>query len=445
MKVFQLYYSMSGLIMKKQVAFILRLPLAALLLLVLNETIFSQGQPPSLYRPIAAYHYYTPALQVRSLDDISVRFVNQKPIAVTNVVVKADIREPSGNVVSLNVAMDNVEAGADTLLRFPSYLPPSVHGKFEVVYSNNIFSESQDTVRREFFHSNSTFGSNNPFLIPGGVGPSDSAFIAAGFLVECGSLFFTGSEPVDYGWTTASFNISNIDEVFAQGDPGANNIGIYLYDADFDDDGIINLDSTWEDLGEGLIGYGDYIMKGTEWPYSPVTAYLNNIHTGDPLEGLKPNHPYYITLRYDGVAAGLGKCIRFGKSTKEEYPDYPSTPVFAGQMMRNGWEDGTVMLEFNYQTPIVENTHVPLHYDILTVSPNPAQEELHIDLSFDAPNPFVNVTLLDCQGRRLRNQKHYNFQKGRITFQVGSLPSGTYLVTIHSSEGSTARKLVINH
>ena len=73
---------------------------------------------------------------MRSLNDISVRFVNLESNVLTNVVLKADVREPSGNVGSLSVVMDSTFGrgfnGAETdglsliLLAYPSFTARSI-------------------------------------------------------------------------------------------------------------------------------------------------------------------------------------------------------------------------------------------------------------------------------------------------------------------------------
>lgn len=207
---------------------------------------------------------------------------------------------------------------------------------------------------------------------------------------------------------------------------------------------MIQLDSSWESLAFGIVGYGYYFLKGTELANWPVNAQVVDIHTDDPLEDLKPNHPYYISLLYDGLNAGLGKCIRFDMSSKEEYPDFPSTPFFAGQMMRNGWEEGTVMLEFNLSV-FIDGTNTLLQSDKLSISPNPAREELQVMLNLDNPNPVVSVALTDWQGRTLQRQVIENFQEGQLSFNTGDLPSGVYLIQVYSAEGTTMRKLMVCH
>lgn len=201
---------------KKQ---LLEIILAAVFQVVLIANTYSQGAAPSLQHPLAAYHYSTPASQTRSLDHISVRFINPAPQPVANVLVKAEVREPSGQIVVLTKTLDFVEAGADTLVQFPPYLPPAILGNFEVVFSNSIYTSSQDSVRREFRQTYHTYASNNNLIEPGGLGVSDSAFVAAGSSIQVGSIFFTGANP-ECWYPNVQFGISNIDEVYS-GNPSS--------------------------------------------------------------------------------------------------------------------------------------------------------------------------------------------------------------------------------
>ena len=429
--------------MRKQFAFLSSITITALIQLVGIGVAFSQSPDASLYRPITAYHYATPFTEVRSLNDISVRFVNKETTAVANVMVKAEIHEPNGNWVVLNAIMPNVEAGVDTLFQFPAYLPPSIKGEFEVVFTNNIYNDPQDTVRRKFIHSDYTFASDNGVVVPGGVGPSDSTFIAADFFMQCGSLFFTGANAACF-FPRIIFGISNAQEIYVQGDPGANFINVLLYDADFDEDGHIDLEANWDDLGPGLVGYEFYEIKGTETPDALLSVEINDINTDHPLSALKPFHPYYAALSYDGVEAGLSKCVRFSKSAKVDYPDFPTTPVFLGQMMHHGWEDGTVILRFKAVTPF-DATQAPSTEMQLSIAPNPAGEVLQIDLDLDVLNTTAAVSLLNWQGHQVQTLTLQNFQQGQLTFQTKDLPAGIYLINVNTSSGSATRKLVIGH
>ncbi|MBL7810264.1 MAG: T9SS type A sorting domain-containing protein [Saprospiraceae bacterium] len=420
------------------------LSISVLLTSLFASHLAAQNTVPSLQHPLAAYHYSTPVAQVRSLDHISVRFVNPGAQPVVDVLVKAEIHEPGGQVVTLSRELDWVDAGADTLVMFPSYLPPQIAGDFTVVYSNSAYTSSVDTVRRKFRQTTyAIFASNNNTIIPGGVGLSDSAFIAADFTIQFGSLFFTGAN-TNLGLTYVKFGIANAEEVYVPFDPTANIIAILLYDADPFDEGGIHFDTTWENLGVALIGYGEYKMMGTEDEFILVSGPIKNLLTLSPDFKLKPNHPYYISLIYNGLFAGTGKCIRFSKSSKEAYFDFPSTPLFAGQMIRDGWEEWTPILEFHPET-IFYNTESPLSPDKYTISPNPASSSLQVTLDLDQPNATVMVSLINAQGRQLQYQQLQGFQNGVVVFDTRELPAGMYLVRVATEEGRGVRKVMIGH
>jgi hypothetical protein len=419
------------------------LSITAILTSLLVSHLAAQNAVPSLQHPLAAYHYTTPATQVRSLDHITVRFVNSGAQPVADVLVKAEIHEPGGQVVTLSRELDWVDASADTLVIFPSYTPPQVAGQFTVVYSNNKYTSSQDTVHRMFKQTDyQVYASNNDVIVPGGIGLSDSAFIAADFNMQFGSLFFTGSN-LTYWHPHVQFGIANAEEVHTIF-PTSNIILILLYDADPFDEGGVHFDTTWENLAVGLVGYGEYEIKGFEYEFSLVSGYLENILTASNDLDLKPNHPYYISLYYNGIEAGTGKCVQFSKSSKEEYFDFPSTPLFAGQMMRNGWDEWTPMLEF-HPVAIFNNTESPLSPDKYTISPNPASSSLQVTLDLDQPNTTVTVSLINAQGRQLQYQKLHGFQSGVVVFDIQDLPAGMYLVRVATQEGRAVRKVLIGH
>jgi len=60
-------------------------------------------------------------------------------------------------------------------------------------------------------------------------------------------------------------------------------------------------------------------------------------------------------------------------------------------------------------------------------------------------NETVTISLIDWTGRFVSTQLLRNFQNGQTSFDVSTLPSGTYLVQVSTKEGVTMRKVSVCH
>jgi hypothetical protein len=74
----------------------------------------------------------------------------------------------------------------------------------------------------------------------------------------------------------------------------------------------------------------------------------------------------------------------------------------------------------------------------VSVFPNPAKDQLHISL----PDATCSVTLYDATGRRLQQATG---SKTGLTFQLGTLPPGSYFVTVRNEAGSVCSTTVFSH
>lgn len=293
---------------------------------------------PRLYNTASAYHFSTPTSQVRPLENIGVTFQNHTAATEADVVVKADIIASDGSVVSMYEPVPPTAPGESVYVEFPPYTPPPVKGRFDIVFSTNKYHATYDTARSSFILTDYTFGTDNFELLPNGVGPNMDQFLSAGFIYHTGSLCATGSQGAVA--THVTFGVTNVSEVYVPGDPFANSIYAFIFDADFDSDGLI--DPFFDLFDLSLLSYGIYELQGTELPDELIDMPLSDINTGDPYVSLLPNHFYYVTLYYDGSFTGSGASVRFAASKRVDYLNYLSTPLFLGQLY-SGWSNATVV------------------------------------------------------------------------------------------------------
>ncbi len=407
---------------------------------------------PRMLSPTSASMYATPLSQVSTMQGITVLYNNRSGVQQTDVNLKAEFYDPSGTLTgSVSYFMPVCDPGVDSFIVFPPYYAPPAKGKHTVVYSNDKFTESIDTVYSHFEHTDYTFATDNLSVDAGGVGPADADFATAGFYIQSGGLTLTGDVPAKA--TYATFGISNIEAVYVPGDPTANIIGVAIYKADVDGDGVGDLSASFvDDLSAGLISYNEYEMTGNEVNDSLINIELLDINTNLPGVDLEANSAYYVSLIYDGVASGAGICVRFMNSLDVNYAfftGYPNTPLFFGQLYTGGWSGAIVMerIQLEGYVPGVKTVE-PKTLDATKVSitPNPANEYFNLEFRLDDVNPSVAVSILDAKGRMvIGSQVEKNFQNGVMTFDVKQLPSGVYFAWVRTAEGSKMMPVSVCH
>jgi hypothetical protein len=407
---------------------------------------------PRMSGATSASMYATPVSQVAEMQAITVLYNNRSGATQTNVNLKADFLNPSGALVgSVTYNMPVCEPGVDSFIVFPPFLAPAAIGKHTVVFSNDKFTESRDTVYSYFEHTDNTFATDNLILDPGGVGPSDTDFAFYSFYIQSGGLTLMGDDaPAKAAY--ASFGIANVEAVFVPGDPSANIVGVVVYKADVDGDGTGDLSSSFiDDLGAGLISYNEYVLTGNEVNDVLIHVPLTDLISGGIGIDLEPGVGYYVSLIYDGTAAGQGICPRFSKSLDVAYAPiagYPTTPLYFGQFFGGGWNGAKVIQRLHLEsfTPLKTAAPKTLVDSKVIITPNPASEFVNLELKLDEVNPSVAVSILDAQGRMVvASQVEKNIQNGVMRFNVNQLPSGTYFLWVRTAEGSSMKKLTVAH
>lgn len=91
-------------------------------------------------------------------------------------------------------------------------------------------------------------------------------------------------------------------------------------------------------------------------------------------------------------------------------------------------------------------TNVPLLAESkVRILPNPASEEIRVELDFAAENANVTVTLLDGSGRQIVMEHLNRVRQMVVTLPVKQLPSGAYQIWVQSEEGVALRKVQVQH
>lgn len=406
---------------------------------------------PRMSSPTSASMYATPVSQVAPMSAVTVVYNNRSGATQSDVNLKAEFFDPSGNLeATTTYNMPTVEPNVDSFVVFQPVTVAPALGKHTVKFSNDKFTEGRDTVYSYFEHTNYTFATDNLKIDAGGVGPANADFATAGFYIQSGGLVLTGDSPANV--TYATFGIGNIDSVYVDGDPTANIVGVAVYKADVDGDGAGDLSSSFiDDLGAGLISYQEYVMDGTEVNDELIHVPVTDLVTGGPV-ALEANSAYYVSLIYDGTAAGYGRCLRFSNSTDVGYASftgYPTDPLYLGQLYTGGWQGAIVVerLQMEGFVPGVKTVE-PKKLDAskMLVTPNPANDMVQLKLNLNAVNPSVAASLMDSKGRMvIASQVEKDFRSGVMNFNVSKLPSGTYYLWVRTAEGSAMKQLTVIH
>lgn len=293
---------------------------------------------PRLTEGVSAYHFATPLSQLRDLGNMGVTYRNRSTETEEGVVVKAEIIEPNGNVVTQTIDVPSMPPGTYIELTFPSYTPPALKGRFDVIYTNNRHKQTYDTVRSSFILTDHSYATDNFQPIPNGAGPNDLTFASSGYVYRTGSLCVTGGQGAIA--THVTFGITNAAEIFLPGDPLANTVFAFVFDADADGD--FTVDQFFDFFDMPPVALGSYVVTGLEAPGELLNMPLADIFNGDPFVTLAPNHLYYVVLSYDGPLGGTGKSIRFSATGPVSYLNFPTTPLFVDDLY-SGWSDASVI------------------------------------------------------------------------------------------------------
>lgn len=94
------------------------------------------------------------------------------------------------------------------------------------------------------------------------------------------------------------------------------------------------------------------------------------------------------------------------------------------------------IFRINIATGIEETTLNPTRFDVY---PNPATDLVTIDLNFDQKTD-TKIELFDVVGQRLELISDFGGNEDQITFNVGELPHGLYLIKVTDREGRVVSK-----
>lgn len=161
-----------------------------------------------------------------------------------------------------------------------------------------------------------------------------------------------------------------------------------------------------------------------------------------PGVALKPGNRYMVLCSYEGT-----NNVAFHAFSEEIAYFQISTVVWDGGS--NQWFLGGFGPEpaavIRLAIDLVNTTdEKPLPDNALTFSPNPANNVVNVKLEFEQPT-LANVTIAELSGRVIHIDEIENAHRENLQYDVSKFPSGTYLIRVATKEGTSTKKLVVQH
>ena len=75
----------------------------------------------------------------------------------------------------------------------------------------------------------------------------------------------------------------------------------------------------------------------------------------------------------------------------------------------------------------------------------PADDYISLALQLDNVADEVTMRMLDYNGRLIQTREERDVQKDNFEFNVSSLPSGTYFISVETPEGFRAKSFIVAH
>ncbi len=215
----------------------------------------------------------------------------------------------------------------------------------------------------------------------------------------------------------------------------------------------------WEDSdGDGdiqssertILGVVAYTIQGTETQDDVITMPITSL-TGDPI-ALESNTQYLVIIEYETTTQ---TAIWFGASDDFDYGamNYRSeqlgAPRYAGALgIAASLTDETYStLGFGFDfVPVVRlsvgdaltvgTNDLLSENNKLTVFPNPVSDKVNLSMDLSRAFDRITLSLMDANGKILEVRNLQNVQQAVETFDVSTLPAGSYILQLNSTEGS---------
>lgn len=177
-------------------------------------------------------------------------------------------------------------------------------------------------------------------------------------------------------------------------------------------------ETTWE------LTDGSGAVIASAGPWADLAANGTTVQT--PVDvNISANECYTFTI-YDTYGDGINSGYGVGSFSVEDQQ---------GNVMTSGGNFSSE--DFGLFKTSSEAGISEIAFENLTIYPNPASDVLNVEFNVDAEE--VSVSILDLSGRMIATENGST----AVTFNVGDLASGSYLVRISTENGSYTENVVI--
>lgn len=366
----------------------------------------------------------------------------------SNVVLNMTITDQDNNEVFTS---DNEygDVPANTLVENIPFLDtyePDSEGLFSGVYSISADAEdddpSNDTQEFEFIVSDTIFAKE--FGATRNITPAAGNYDAgAPFSYAYGNYFYVPN---------GAGNFVNSVSLSVSGTPESAGIelAVVLYKwTDADPEADI---PAVEPEEREFIEFSSYIIQGDEDENNIITVPF-------PMTELEDNTDYLLMVEYqatDQTQVFLGASDIIDYSAAIFTTNLLGTPRYGS--MLGVPSDGDLSVEAYSSlgfgrnlVPVVRlNAGVPVNADDVQVLknefklfPNPASDQISVQLNLEELAQTATVRIFDIAGRQLMEQTYDNLQKERLTYNLTNFAAGTYSVQVVTDRGAGTKRFTV--
>lgn len=406
-----------------------------------GETVNASFVVKSFYDPVSSFSIQTPTSDAIAFDSYFIHYVNPSSVDAADVTVTATITAPSGTETILT-GNSIVEPLADSIIVLDGDFLPTEMGTYTVAWTHD---QGPETLESNFYTTEYAYGTARP-TINQAPRVSDADFQTGNLIYQAGALSIMDADGAVA--THASFGLSNGADLFT-GDPISDQIVVILYDADNDENDLIDFSptsasTTFDELTP--VALASYVITGNETVDQQIYVEWEDLEDGDNMVTLKPNGAYYTVIAYDGGDAGLGICPGFTASSGVNYLNFPTTPIIvSGSFFSGGWNGSTVGIGLHlagFEPPVNTEDLVELDAAKITLAPNPVSSRLNVMFNLDETADQVQLMLTDVSGKLVSADQYEQVFNQSIEIDMNRLPAGTYFLSIATPEGYRVERVI---
>lgn len=316
-------------------------------------------------------------------------------------------------------------------------------GFYQLISENDDIEPTNNTLSFVFATTDSTFAKDNGRTrsVAPAFASGDAPVWGYGnvYYIKNGKNFRSGS--VQFGLEGTADNIGETVEA-----------KLYKWTpSDSDDDSIDE-----EELE--VVGSTEYTITGKEAAVANGGAGNTRLSLGNWNEPGKPitledNTYYVVYVEHTGTSTDNSVSL----SAYERYNYNAVNLAFEGAgkfsrfsmikigdgLSEGGFRDMVPVIRWNIRENIINAKETLLSENVVSVSPNPAVNNLNVKFTFETVMKNVDVTLFDVNGREVMVANFNNISKDNYNLDITSLASGLYNLVVRTETGVTNKNVLI--